>query len=332
MPSILAGHGPNIGHTWTKYVIIGADGRELAPVCFPSVIASAGRQVAGALVNAPVATVAGQGRYWTGLDAQLSGNQITIMSQARLSDPRYLPALFAGALGRMGYLNGNARGVFVSGLPANQALDATLCQALAARLRSAAAAEQIARLKVIGEPLGLAYSYLLDHDGQLVRPELASARLGIVDLGGRTVDLAEILRLALVDQSYRTFDLGAARPLGELATQLSARADRDLTVLDADLALRDRGLKIGKTVSPLPRGWDRPFIANGEAVVRRIDATWGRGTQFDAILVGGGGAELDPVASQITKAYPHAIVVDRPQLAIAVGYAKLARRIAASLR
>ncbi|MBK9711575.1 MAG: ParM/StbA family protein [Kouleothrix sp.] len=328
----LAGHGPNIGHTWVKYVIIGSDGRELPPVCFPSVIASAGRQVAGTLVNAPVAMVAGQGRFWTGLDAQLSGNQISIMSQDRLSDPCYLPALFAGALGRMGHLNGNARGVFVSGLPANQALDATLCQALAARLRAAAAADQIAKLKIIGEPLGLAYGYILDNNGQLIRPELASARLGIVDLGGRTVDLAELLRLALVDGSYRTFDLGAARPLGELATQLSARADRDLTVLDADLAVRDRSLKIGKTVTPLPRGWDRPFVANGEAVVRRIDSVWGRGTQFDAILVGGGGAELEPVAAQITRAYPNAIIVDRPQLAIATGYARLARRIAASLR
>lgn len=327
----LAGHGPNLGHGWTKYVIIGADGRELPPVVFPSVIASAGRQVAGSLVKAPVATVAGR-RYWTGLDAQLSGAQITILSQERLADPRFIPALMAGALGRMGYLNGNARGVFVSGLPANQSLDMELCRALAERLRAAMPPDQIVKMKIIGEPLGLAYSHLLDNSGAILDSGLADGRLGIGDLGHRTVDLAELLRLALVDRSFKTFDLGTSQPLGQIAPMLAARVDRDVTLLDADMAVRDRSIKLGQSVMPLPRGWDAPLIQNGQAIVARMREAWGSGSQFDRILLGGGGAELEPVTAQIVKAFPNAVVVDRPQLAIAIGYARLARRVAAALR
>lgn len=330
----LAGHGPNIGHGWTKYVIIGADGRELPAVCFPSVIASAGRQVAGALRHAPVATVAGQGRYWTGLDAQLSGNPITIMSQNRLADPRFIPALLAGALDRMGHLNGSGRGVFVSGLPGSQSLDADLCRALAELLRLATPSDMIAKMKIIGEPLGLAYAYLLDNNGQLVgeADDLASGRIGVADLGHRTVDLAELLRLGLVDRSFRTFDLGTSKPLGEIAPMLAARIDRDVSLLDADFAVRDRAVRVNGKPMSLPRSWDAPLIENGKAIAARMRESWGSGTQFDRILLGGGGAELESVTAQITKAFPQAVVVERPQIAIALGYARLARRVATNLR
>lgn len=332
MASSLAGHGPNIGHGWTKYVVIGSDGRELPPVVFPSIIASAGQRIVGALKQAHITTVVGQGRFWTGLDAQLSGSQITILSQQRLTDPRFLPALFAGALARHGDLNGNSRGAFVSGLPASQALDQALARALADRLRSAVPAGMIMKLKIIGEPLGLAYSHLLDNNGQLVETALAEGRIGIADLGHRTVDLAELLRLTLVDRSFRTFDLGTSRPLGEIAPMLSARVDRDVTLLDADLAVRERGIKVGQSVAALPRGWDAPLIQNGAAIVGRMREAWGSGSQFDQILIGGGGAEVEAVASQIRAAFPNAVVVERPQIAIALGYARLARRVAASLR
>ena len=38
---MIAGHGPNIGHGNVKYVIIGKDGIEIAPIVFPAMIARA---------------------------------------------------------------------------------------------------------------------------------------------------------------------------------------------------------------------------------------------------------------------------------------------------
>ena len=52
---------------------------------------------------------------------------------------------------------------------------------------------------------------------------------------------------------------------------------------------------------------------------------------LDTILIGGGGAELAPLVEAIQRRFVHAWPVERPQLAIARGYARLARRYAGEL-
>jgi hypothetical protein len=96
-----AGHGPNIGHGYVKYVIIDRQGNELPPVVFPALIGRAGRSVTGAIGRA--ATVqAGGAQWWTGEDALLSPAPLTILAQERLSDPAFVPALVRGAVDRFG--------------------------------------------------------------------------------------------------------------------------------------------------------------------------------------------------------------------------------------
>ena len=64
----------------------------------------------------------------------------------------------------------------------------------------------------------------------------------------------------------------------------------------------------------------------GQAVRDRLIDAWGRGRELEAILLGGGGAELPQITDAIRESFPHAVVVDEPQTAIARGYARLARR------
>src|SRR5438128_918461 len=97
--STLAGHGPNIGHGFVKYIIIDASGRELDPIVFPATIARAATHAAGSLGKVSTIKI-GQARYWTGYDTQLSAAQITMLGQDRIGDPIFLPALMAGALDR----------------------------------------------------------------------------------------------------------------------------------------------------------------------------------------------------------------------------------------
>lgn len=55
-----AGHGPNLGHGYVKYVAIDEQGRELPAVIFPAVTARAGRRVSGALVQVETFEVGGE--------------------------------------------------------------------------------------------------------------------------------------------------------------------------------------------------------------------------------------------------------------------------------
>jgi hypothetical protein len=322
---MIAGHGPNIGHGHVKYVVIDKHGVELPPVVFPAMISRAAGRVVGALANAQTVDLGGA-QWWTGDDALLGPSQITMLAQERLSDPTFVPALVAGALQRLGHLNGAASGVCVAGLPATWAADVEKARALGERLR--AAHPGYTKIRVIPEPLGLVYSALLDTYGEVVGdPALTTGRVAVVDLGHYTVDTSVLRRLTPEPAGLETFQLGTVVPLRQIRARLSEHFERELSLYETDLAVRAGALRVANRLEPLPPAWDRPLRENGAAIAARLVEAWGRGTQFDAILLGGGGAELPHLVEAIVAKLRHAQAVVEPQLAIARGYARLARRL-----
>lgn len=318
-------HGPNLGHGYVKYIVLTSDGEELPPVVFPAALAPAGRTVAGALTSVPAIDIAGT-RYWTGDDAHYSAAPITMPSQARLSDPIFIPALLRGALARLGALNGAATGVCVTGLPASWAADEGRCRRLGDLLR--AATERYTSVRVIPEPLGLVYSVLLDNRGELVADEPYQGQVAVIDIGHLTVDVAVLRSLRPVPGSLATWQIGTVHPLGAIRSRLSATFDRELSIHEADQAVRSRGLIVGGTWRDLPPHWDAPIVDTGRQIADRLVESWQGGAQFDAILIGGGGAALEPLVHAIQGRFAHAQPVPDPQLAIARGYARLAARLA----
>jgi hypothetical protein len=321
-----AGHGPNIGHGFVKYVIIDDNGVELPPAVFPAMIGRAASGVAGAIAQAEVVDFGGVS-WWTGEDALLAPAPLTILAQERLHDPAFIPALVRGAVQRLGALNGASGGACVSGLPATWATDIAKARRLGEHLR--AAYSGYTGIRVIPEPLGLLYAVALDAQGQVAGdPSLRDGQVAVVDLGHHTVDIAVLRRLVPIPTSLDTYALGTARPLTAVRARLSAAVERELTLFETDLAVRDGAVLVAGRLRELPRGWDRPLIESGEAIVARLVEAWGSGTQFDAVLVGGGGAEVPQIVYAIRERFPHAEIVPQPQTAIARGYARLARRIA----
>ena len=331
-----AGHGPNIGHGYAKYVVIDQAGHELPPVIFPAVTARAGRQVSGSLVQTSTIEANGVG-WWVGEDALLSPNPLTMLAQERLHDPAFIPALLRAALSQLSrsasviHHAPTSGGYCVTGLPATWAADPVKARMLGERLR--AATTQYSAIRVIAEPLGLVYSALLDNQGELAGDSaLSGGTIAVADLGHHTVDTAIIRQLAPMPSGLTTFTLGTARPLREIRSQLSAAFERELTLYETDLVVRTGTCTVAGRDRPLPNAWDLPLRENGTAIAARLVEEWGSGAQFDAILLGGGGAEEPRLVAAIQAHFPHAEVVYRPQTAIARGYARLARRLARGKR
>lgn len=323
-----AGHGPNIGHGWVKYVVIGQDGQELPPVVFPAMIARAAGKVAGALRTA-VAIDAGGTQWWVGEDALLSASPLTLLAQERLVDAAFIPALLRSALNRLGSLNGASAGCCVTGLPATWASDRDKARALGERLRQAT--DGYDKIRVIPEPLGLAYSVLLDNNGAIVGDTgWETGQIAVVDGGHHTLDLAVLSRLTPMPQSLETFQLGAARALTQIRARMTSHFERDFTLYEVDLAVRAGRVAVAGRELPLPAGWDRPLLDLGDEISRRMMESLGKGSQLQGMVLGGGlFAELR-IADAVQQRYPFAVVAPDPQLAIARGYARLARRFAAA--
>jgi hypothetical protein len=321
----IAGHGPNIGHGFVKYILIDEHGVEHEPVIFPALVARASRAVAGGLAQATSVEFGGK-HWWVGDDALLSPTPITILVQDRLSDATFIPTLVRGAMNRLEALNGSTNGTCVTGLPATWALDTEKAQQLGERLRSVSPIYRW--IRVIPEPLGLIYSLLLDNHGHLVGdPVLTSGKVAIIDIGHHTVDIAVIQRMVPVPAALDTYQLGTARPLQQIRAQLARVFECDLTLFETDQAVRREGLNVAGRFQPLPAAWDRPLREYGDLIATRLVEAWGRGSQFDTILIGGGGAELPPLVAAIQQRFAHAQLVEQPQTAVARGYARLARRL-----
>ena len=62
--------------------------------------------------------------------------------------------------------------------------------------------------------------------------------------------------------------------------------------------------------------------------MKHLEEAWGSGRQFDAILVGGGGAEVPALAEAIQGHFKHARVLPDGQIAVALGDARLGRLLA----
>ena len=84
----------------------------------------------------------------------------------------------------------------------------------------------------------------------------------------------------------------------------------------------------GRCDEPLPHGWEKPLADNGWDIVAKLVEAWGSGRQFDAILIAGGGAEVAAIVDAIRSWFKQAQVIPHGQIAVALGYARLARLLA----
>lgn len=319
---MIAGHGPNIGHGWVKYVRIDEDGTERDPVVFPAQVARAQKKVQGALGHVAAVEAAGAW-WWVGDDAETAGAPLTMIGQDRLRDQAFIPALVRAALER---LSADASGPCVTGLPAAWAQDKSLAGLLGARLRAATAA--YTQIRVIAEPLGAMYAELLDNHGATVGDAaLQAGRIGVVDIGHHTVDIAVLHKGLPVLSSLETWQLGTVGALRQIRTRLGTHTEREMSLHETDLAVRYETVTVRGQQRPLPDGWDGPMREQGRAILSRLSEAWGAAANLDAILIAGGGAEEYRLTQPILDAYPHSAIIDRPQTAIARGYARLARRL-----
>ena len=325
-------HGLNIGHGYTKYIVINEQGEVLPPLVFPSQVAMAEDASAGAIVATATVEVGGV-QWWTGEDAGRLGSPIVKLGHDRLTDPVFIPALALAARDRMG-LNGCGEGGYcVSGLPGSWAEDQDMCRTLFDQVKKALP-NYFHKVLVIAEQEALCYARMLDNNGQVVGDSCYAEGRGLsLDLGHHTDDAGKLDHARRVKGSFNTYRTGTARALGQLKNLLMARFDRDFSLHDADVAVRNRSVTLGGgRRADLPRGWDSFFIDNATDLVNSLQLDYNNGGDLDYVLLGGGGALNEFKVDAIQKAYSFAEVVsdpsinDDPQLAIALGYARVARK------
>jgi|GEM_PF-1633975 len=329
--------GINVGHGYTKAALL-RENQPTLTVNFPSLVAPAERQTRGDLITVP--TIRLDNKYfWVGEDAT-RGKHHPEFTQSRLRDTSYIPVLAKKAMQLLvEQLRNKLQGVsedeideeitdtlgharFVSGLPATWSQRRDLCEQLFQRIREGTAPFAKGKGRIIGEPTGCVYNAMLDDNGQITDDRYRDGKVAVIDFGHGTVDIAIVDRLVTQPQSLTTLPYGTIVPLTSLQKRLTAELERDFTIFEIEQALKTKTIRVAGKQIALPDGWDEPFRTNSATVAMELAKEWRTGKQFDAILLGGGAAELLSAVEPIMERFPMVQLTSDPQLSIALGYSK----------
>ncbi len=184
----------------------------------------------------------------------------------------------------------------------------------------------ITDIEVLPQGLAAILSEALDDNGNIPPGPLAEGLVGLLDIGGHTVNVATFKALREIVPQTASIDGGLWTPLVEIGKRINT-AYPGQELRDHDVA----SAVISGSIRHYGKECDVSNIAGdvlglfARRIVDDASQTWGSAAKLDVLLVAGGGAEV--VGPVLKAEYPHAEVVSDPQWANAVGYLKFGRRL-----
>ncbi len=194
--------------------------------------------------------------------------------------------------------------------------------------RSGRRAQRLEIGDVVVLPQGLAavLSEALDDKGKIRPGPVAEGRVGLLDIGGHTVNVATFAQLREIARQTASIDAGMWGPVAEIGRRVNqafpGQELRGHAVVEAIKAGHIRHYGEERDISGIARDVLRPFARR---IVDEASQVWGSAAQLDVLLIAGGGAEV--VGPTLQAEYPHARIVSDPQWANCNGYIKFGRRL-----
>jgi plasmid segregation protein ParM len=184
----------------------------------------------------------------------------------------------------------------------------------------------VVQANVVPQPVGALLDAVLDDQGRLTDEDLATSKVGVIDVGSGYTGFFVATTLREVVRLTDGLPVGMWKAV-RLARRIFAKRFPDLTALrDHDIA----AALVRREVSYFGKPEDITDLADSLAadlaatVVGHARTAWGTGAGLGAILVtGGGGAFIYP---HVQAAFRHARLVPQPLFGNVRGFYKLARR------
>jgi plasmid segregation protein ParM len=190
------------------------------------------------------------------------------------------------------------------------------------RTSSGEASLKVARVKVIPQPFGSFFDLILNDEGRLKDPDKIRERVGIIDIGFQTTDLA-LATPQFVEASSGSLEVGVRSIADQLSRDLSRKYSVTLDTTEAEETLRHKSVRIfGESVDLADMIAERTREV-AELILSYAHSLWGRGERLNRLILTGGGAEI---FRSYFSGYPNLHVPQDPSLSNVTGYLKLARK------
>ncbi|MCR4440550.1 MAG: ParM/StbA family protein [Peptococcaceae bacterium] len=181
----------------------------------------------------------------------------------------------------------------------------------------------IEKIQLIPQPFGTLYDRRLDQDGTILENDLSHLKIGIVDVGYKTTDLAFADDLEFVGKQSISCEIAMSTAYGMIADKIKEkfkveRAMYELKILETD-TLRIEG--VPKDISDINK---EAFRQLAEKIATEVNSIWDK-RQLDIILLTGGGGKA--ISEYFLPKFPQATLAKNPQFANVHGYLKLANNL-----
>lgn len=306
--------GFDLGNGYTKAV---SSTREAA---FPSIIAPARelRFVAGDAWGdggpGDICLHTASGRWFVGDLAQRQSRfAVQEIGQSRLADG-YYRVLFEAALTEA--LGRGCEVRAVCGLPIgwytpeNRRRVTEMLQGEHRLERDGKSVYAVSAVRVVPEPFGALLSLLLGQDGLIVHPDVAQQTVGVIDIGTKTTDFALFDRLEYIDHRSASIEAGLSDAQAALAQHVQDRHGIELSLREADQAMRDGYLRVYGDRVDLSAPIAQALAQLAERIAAKAMALWDTGASVDRLALAGGGAPPLSAALAVRLMHRHLAVVE----------------------
>ncbi|MDI6894434.1 MAG: ParM/StbA family protein [Bacillota bacterium] len=182
---------------------------------------------------------------------------------------------------------------------------------------------EIDQIEVVPQPLGTFWSQGLDPWGRPVEGRW-EGRIGVLDVGFRTTDLAAIEDGEFIPEKSKTIAVGLATAYAEMADHLLARYGLERETHALDEAVITGKIKVAGREVDITDIRNQAFKELAAKALVELNSTW-RVVEFDRLLVSGGGGQA--LSNYLLPHLSHGELVPDPVTANCKGYLAWARRL-----
>ena len=187
----------------------------------------------------------------------------------------------------------------------------------------------INKVRMLPQPLGSILNQLMDDEGKITNEELATQKVGVVDIGFRTTDFTILDNLRYIDRGSRTADTGISKGVSVISNKLREKCGVSVELYRLYKAAEEGTIKMRGHGFSFEKIRDQVYSQLASTIANDLDRLWADDWDIDTIILTGGGCrELAKYLHPLITG--NVIPVDSntdPRLNNVLGYAKYGKYI-----
>jgi len=142
---------------------------------------------------------------------------------------------------------------------------------------------------MLPQPLGSILNSLMDADGKIVDEDLASQKVGVVDIGFRTTDFTVLDHLRYIDRESRTIDTGISKGFSVISNKLREKCGVGVELYRLYKAAEEGTIKMRGHGFSFEKIRDQVYSQLASTIANDLDRLWADDWDIDSIILTGVG-------------------------------------------